>query len=132
MLMELLTKTEAVSLILEKLRLLRGAEKLNEVQTEFATEKLVSDMLDYCHREDFPMALVYTAVDLVGKRLEDMQDDADSQGISVRSPLSSIKMDDTEFSFAVENVSASGVLSDYDFDSIKGKLNIYRKVVSLP
>lgn len=78
------------------------------------------------------MALVYTAVDLVGKRLEDMQDDADSQGISVRSPLSSIKMDDTEFSFAVENVSASGVLSDYDFDSIKGKLNIYRKVVSLP
>lgn len=121
-----------MSLILEKLRLLRGAEKLNEVQAEFATEKLVSDMLDYCHREDFPMALVYTAVDLVGKRLEDMQDDADSQGISVRSPLSSIKMDDTEFSFAVENVSASGVLSDYDFDSIKGKLNIYRKVVSLP
>lgn len=132
MLMELLTKTEAVSLILEKLRLLRGAEKLNEVQAEFATEKLVSDMLDYCHREDFPMALVYTAVDLVGKRLDDMQDDADSQGISVRSPLSSIKMDDTEFSFAVENVSASGVLSDYDFDSIKGKLSIYRKVVSLP
>lgn len=132
MLMELLTKTEAVSLILEKLRLLRGAENLNEVQAEFAAEKLVSDMLDYCHREDFPMALVYTAVDLVGKRLEDMQDDADSQGISVRSPLSSIKMDDTEFSFAVENVSASGVLSDYDFDSIKGKLNIYRKVVSLP
>lgn len=132
MLMELLTKTEAVSLILEKLRLLRGAEKLNEVQAEFATEKLVRDMLDYCHREDFPMALVYTAVDLVGKRLDDMQDDADSQGISVRSPLSSIKMDDTEFSFAVENVSASGVLSDYDFDSIKGKLNIYRKVVSLP
>lgn len=132
MLMELLTKTEAVSLILEKLRLLRGAEKLNEVQAEFATEKLVSDMLDYCHREDFPMALVYTAVDLVGKRLDDMQDDADSQGISVRSPLSSIKMDDTEFSFAVENASASGVLSDYDFDSIKGKLNIYRKVVSLP
>ena len=121
-----------MSLILEKLRLLRGAEKLNEVQAEFAAEKLVSDMLDYCHREDFPMALVYTAVDLVGKRLEDMQDDADSQGISVRSPLSSIKMDDTEFSFAVENVSASGVLSDYDFDSIKGKLNIYRKVVSLP
>ena len=132
MLMELLTKTEAVSLILEKLRFLRGAENLNEVQAEFAAEKLVSDMLDYCHREDFPMALVYTAVDLVGKRLEDMQDDADSQGISVRSPLSSIKMDDTEFSFAVENVSASGVLSDYDFDSIKGKLNIYRKVVSLP
>lgn len=132
MLMELLTKTEAVSLILEKLRLLRGAENLNEVQAEFATEKLVSDMLDYCHREDFPMALVYTAVDLVGKRLDDMQDDADSQGISVRSPLSSIKMDDTEFSFAVENVSASGVLSDYDFDSIKARLNLYRRVVSLP
>lgn len=135
MLMELLTKTEAMSLILEKLRLLRGAESLNEVQAEFAVEKLVSDMLDYCHREDFPMALVYTAVDLVVKRLDDLQDasaEDTGQGISARGPLSSIKMDDTEFGFAVENVSASGVLSDYDFDSIKARLNLYRRVVSLP
>lgn len=136
MLMELLTKTEAVSLILEKLRLLRGAEKLNEVQAEFAAEKLVSDMLDYCHREDFPMALVYTAVDLVGKRLDDLaaqsDDDGALGGIPVNGPLSSIKMDDTEFKFAVNNVDGFGLMSDYDFGSIKGKLNLYRKAVSLP
>ncbi len=136
MLMELLTKTEAVSLILEKLRLLRGAENLNEVQAEFAAEKLVSDMLDYCHREDFPMALVYTAVDLMGKRLDDLSaqsdDDGDLGGISANGPLSSIKMDDTEFKFAVNNVDGCGLMSDYDFGSIKGKLNLYRKAVSLP
>lgn len=80
------------------------------------------------------MALVYTAVDLVGKRLDDLQssaDEAEEGDIPTRGPLSSIKMDDTEFSFAVNSVSASGVLSDYDFDSIKAKLNLYRRAVSL-
>ena len=125
---------EAVQAILEKLKQLRGAEKLNETQATFATEKLVMDVLDYCHREDFPVALVYTAVDLVGKRLDDLQssaDEAEEGDIPTRGPLSSIKMDDTEFSFAVNSVSASGVLSDYDFDSIKAKLNLYRRAVSL-
>lgn len=125
---------EAVQAILEKLKLLRGAENLNEAQATFATEKLVMDILDYCHREDFPVALVYTAVDLVGKRLDDLQssaDEAEEGDIPTRGPLSSIKMDDTEFSFAVNSVSASGVLSDYDFDSIKAKLNLYRRAVSL-
>ncbi len=123
---------EAIAAILEKLKLLRGAESLNEVQAAFATEKLVLDILDYCHREDFPGALVYTAVDLVGKRLDDIQADSEEEGISARGPLSGLKMDDTEFSFAVDNVSATGLLSDYDFDSIKSKLNLYRKVVSIP
>ena len=125
---------EAVQAILEKLKLLRGVENLNEAQATFATEKLVMDILDYCHREDFPVALVYTAVDLVGKRLDDLQssaDEAEEGDIPTRGPLSSIKMDDTEFSFAVNSVSASGVLSDYDFDSIKAKLNLYRRAVSL-
>lgn len=125
---------EAVQAILEKLKLLRGAEKLNEAQATFATEKMVMDILDYCHREDFPVALVYTAADLVGKRLDDLQssaDEAEEGDIPTRGPLSSIKMDDTEFSFAVNSVSASGVLSDYDFDSIKAKLNLYRRAVSL-
>lgn len=123
---------EAIQAILEKLKLLRGAENLNEVQATFATEKLVLDILDYCHRDDFPMALVYTAVDLVGKRLDDLQGDTDADGISARGPLSGLKMDDTEFTFAVDSVSATGILSDYDFDSIRSKLNLYRKVVSIP
>ena len=53
-------------------------------------------------------------------------------GIPVNGPLSSIKMDDTEFKFAVNNVDGFGLMSDYDFGSIKGKLNLYRKAVSLP
>ncbi len=123
---------EAIATILEKLKLLRGAENLNEVQAAFATEKLVLDIMDYCHREDFPEALVYTAVDLIGKRLDDIQADSEEEGISARGPLSGLKMDDTEFSFAVDNVSGTGLLSDYDFDSIKSRLNLYRKVVSIP
>lgn len=82
------------------------------------------------------MALVYTAVDLVGKRLDDLSaqfdDDGDLGGISANGPLSSIKMDDTEFKFAVNNVDGCGLMSDYDFGSINGKLNLYRKAVSLP
>ena len=80
------------------------------------------------------MALVYTAVDLVGKRLDDLSaqsdDDGDLGGISANGPLSSIKMDDTEFKFAVNNVDGFGLMSDYDFGSIKGKLNL-RKAQSL-
>lgn len=128
-------KQEAVESILSKLKLLRGEEKLNDTLATFATEKLVLDILDYCHREDFPDALVYTAADLVGKRLDDTSsaDDTESDtGMNASGPLSKIKMDDTEFTFAVNNVEATGVLSDYDFASIKAKLNLYRKVVSIP
>jgi len=95
-------------------------------------EKLVDEILDYCHRDDFPEALVYTVVDLIRKRLSDEDEESDHDlGIKARGPLSSVKMDDTEFKFAVSNVNASGVLSDLDFESIKTKLNKYRRVVSL-
>lgn len=132
----LMEAPEAVSLILEKLKLLRGTENLPEAYAEFAAEKLVADILDYCHREDFPAALIYTAVDLVGKRLDDFASSTSSDDsmadIQAHGLLSAIKMDDTEFHFAVENAKASGIQSDYDFDSIKSRLNLYRRMVSLP
>lgn len=130
-----MNQQEAVQAVLEKLKLLRGAENLNEAQATFATEKLVMDILGYCHREDFPVALVYTAVDLVGKRLDSLTSQESNDEMSVMSaagPLSSMKMGDTQFEFAVNNAEAYGLLSDYDFSSIKAKLNLYRKVVSFP
>ncbi|MBE8955752.1 MAG: hypothetical protein SR2Q5_08890 [Quinella sp. 2Q5] len=34
------------------------------------TSKLIFDILDYCHRRDFPHALIYTCVDLTRKQLD--------------------------------------------------------------
>lgn len=96
------------------------------------------DILDYCHRADFPEALIYTCVELILKRLADSElaaGNTDEEG-NVTLPLSEIKMDDTSFKFhtgalrattAADNV---GLLSDLDFDSIKPRLNLYRKPVS--
>ena len=123
-------KTEAIRQITLKVLLLESQRSLNEGLLAFYVEKLVGDILDYCHREDFPETLVYTAVDLIRKRIADEDGSTDAAGISSRGPLSSVKMDDTEFRFAVANVDAAGCLSDLDFGSIKAKLNIYRKVVS--
>lgn len=44
-------------------------------------KKLVADVLDYCHRNDFPAALIYTHADLLVKRT----DDASSETKGLRS-----------------------------------------------
>lgn len=102
---------------------------------KFWVEKLVLDVLDYCNRSDFPEALIYTCVDLILKRISDLETaaDYDENGL----PLSEIKMDDTAFKFStgltrsVVNEGNIGLLSDSDFDSIKPRLNLYRKLVAL-
>lgn len=98
---------------------------------------MVLDILDYCHRDDFPDALVYSCVDLILKRLSDAETVVEDENSDTTVlPLSKIKMDDTEFSFytgAIKSTTAPdnvGLLSDLDFDSIKPKLNLYRKLVS--
>ena len=123
-------KEAAIQAITDKVLLLESQRSLNPDLLAFYVEKLVEDILDYCHREDFPAALVYTVVDLSRKRLADEDSGSDEGDIPSRGPLSSVKMDDTEFKFAVNNVDATGCLSDLDFSTIKPKLNIYRKVVS--
>lgn len=125
-----LEREAATREITEKVLLLESQRNLNSDVLAFYVGKLVEDVLDYCHRDDFPEALVYTAVDLIRKRLADEDSTAGDTGIAARGPLSSVKMDDTEFKFAVSNVDATGCLSDLDFSSIKPKLNIYRRVVS--
>lgn len=126
-----MTKEEATQAVVEKVKRLAGEKAPDENLLTFAVEKLVADILDYCHRDDFPDVLVYTVTDLVRKRLADESAGEDSElGFSTPGPLSDIKMDDTEFRFAVNNVNATAVLSDLSFDAIKPKLNLYRRVVS--
>lgn len=120
-------------MITTKVRLLESKRTLDEGLLAFYVEKLVADILDYCHRADFPDALIYSAVDLIRKRLAD-EDTAtgDTGGIPSNAPLASVKMDDTEFKFAVSNIDPTGCLADLDFATLRPKLNRWRKVVSLP
>ncbi len=125
-----MTTVEAVSAITTKIKILRKNEALDDDLLGFFAEKLAVDILSYCHRDDFPDALVFTAADLIAKRM------GDSGGTmfgstEIKAPLQSVKMDDTEFTFAVKASSTEGVAADADFDTIIPKLNRFRKAVSM-
>lgn len=121
--MKHLTINEAVADIVTKIKTIRGDTNVNENCLKIYVEKLVLDILDYCHRKDFPSTLVFTCMDLINKRIDDEQ--AKLEGSS---SLKSIEAGDTKFEFNVSAAIASGILSDLDFDSIKPKLNLYRKI----
>lgn len=124
-----LPSEEATQKITELIQNLQDAENPpNENLIKFRVEKFVNDVLDYCHREDFPETLIYSAVDLLNKNFADESASSDT---GIIAPIKKISQDDTSFEFAVDNVSTAGVASDSDFDSIKPRLNLYRKVVSL-
>ena len=123
-------RQEAVKQVSEKVLLLAGEQKPNSDTLAFYIEKLVTDILDYCHRDDFPDALVYTVVELVQKRLADAASAAAGMAGGSHGPLQSVKMDDTEFCFAVSSVDPAACLSELSFDAIKPKLKLYRKAVS--
>ena len=123
-------RQEAVKQVSEKVLLLTGEQKPNSDTLAFYIEKLVTDILDYCHRDDFPDALVYTVVELVQKRLADAASAAAGMAGDTHGPLQSVKMDDTEFHFAVSSVDPAACLSELSFESIKPKLKLYRKAVS--
>lgn len=97
-------------------------DKKNLEPISFFAEKFVLDCMDYCHRTDFPRSLVYTGAELAVKYSKDTL--SQSQG-----PLKSLKENDVEFTWAVSDMSPIGCISEQDFDSIKSKLNLYRKVV---
>lgn len=135
--LNLLSAEEATIRITSKLTTLEQTRELNKELLQFWVEKLVLDVLDYCHRTDFPDALIYTCVDLLRKRLADMDEAAgNSESEAVTLPLSEIKMDDTQYKFSTDLMVKTtapnniGLLSDLDFDSIKPRLNLYRRVVS--
>ena len=118
--MAFLTPEEAASRIIETAKTLlgdTGTEK--DAIYQIYADKLILDVLDYCNRDDFPPALVYTCADLLFKREQDST--SDTQG------LKKVKMDDTEFEFATATASP-GTAADADFATIRNKLNLYRKL----
>ncbi|WP_437795533.1 hypothetical protein [Mitsuokella multacida] len=115
-----ISSDEAETAIVETAKvLLQDGSTLNDAQYGIYAAKLVGDVLDYCHRDDFPKALIYTCADLLVKRVNDAADDT--------KVLKSIKMDDTQFDFAHGDVTA-GNQADADFETIRPKLNLYRKI----
>ena len=120
---DIMTPAEAVADITAKIKTIRGDTEIDEVVLSIYVEKLVNDVLDYCHRHDFPRALTFTCMDLINKRIGDEQTAAEGAA-----QLKSIEAGDTKFEFNVAAAISSGVLNDLDFDSIKPRLNLYRKI----
>ena len=120
---DIMTPAEAVADIIAKVKTIRGDTEIDESVLGSYVEKLVNDVLDYCHRHDFPRALTFTCMDLINKRIGDEQTAAEGAA-----QLKSIEAGDTKFEFNVVAAISSGVLNDLDFDSIKPKLNLYRKI----
>lgn len=96
----------------------------------FYVTKLVEDILAYCHRRDFPAPLIYTVVELLMKRFKD---EISTISAGVDAPMSKVKMGDTEYSFDtsfIDKVDLTKIVSEELFNTLKSKLNLYRKVVS--
>lgn len=120
---DIMTPAEAVADITAKIKTIRGDTEIDEVVLSIYVEKLVNDVLDYCHRHDFPRALTFTCMDLINKRIGDEQTAAEGAA-----QIKSLEAGDTKFEFNVAAAISSGVLNDLDFDSIKPRLNLYRKI----
>lgn len=120
--MKYITSDEAVTDILSKVSILKkNASDYDSAIAELYAEKFVNDVMDYCNRTDFPDTLSYTAADLIIKWLG--EDDSGSAG-----PLKTLKQNDTEFTFAVSDVSGSGSSHEADFEALRPLLNRYRKM----
>lgn len=116
---------EAVQLVIQYAQRLITAHSIDVdvgIQLEIFAEKFVLDTMDYCHRTNFPRTLVYTAAELAAKYIKDRYSDT-------HGPLKSLKENDVEFTWAVTDISPIGCISEKDFESIRTKLNLYRKVV---
>ena len=96
-------------------------KKSLELISSFA-EKFVLDCMDYCHRTDFPRSLVYTGAELAVKYSKDTLS-------QLQGPLKSLKENDVEFTWTVSDMSPIWCISEQDLNSIKPKLNLYRKMV---
>lgn len=101
-------------------------ETADQRRLEFLATKLVLDVLDYCHREDFPPALVYTIGGLLSKNFA-----VEANEFGTTAPLKEVKMDDTTFQFAVAEVDSTLDDATAAFNLLKPRLNLYRKVVGL-
>lgn len=118
--MKYITADEAVAKLIETAETLRG-QLAAESAAEIYARHIVGYVLDYCHRNDFPEALILTGATLIGAWLDDVANGG-------RSALKSIKQNDTEFQFAVADTASAGSTMDADLEALRPKLNLYRRV----
>ena len=127
-----MSKEEAITTIISRLEMIEVS--INNLIRHYV-EKMIVDIMDYCHREDFPESLIYTVIELVLKRLKDDQTNELSSDTTIL-PVSELKMDDTTFKFYTGNLAKSvspdniGILADRDFETIKPKLRLYRRMIA--
>ena len=91
---------------------------------ELRAKKFVLDVLDYCNRSDVPEALIFIGFELLGKIKSDEEQEIDA-------PLAELKQDDTTFRWAVADVDTTLAPYDRMFNSLKPRLNLYRRVKAL-
>lgn len=121
-----LNPEEALEKILAKIAMINPAVDI--VRAEIIAHKTIINVLDYCHREDFPEALIYSVVGALDKKFP--AEDSEVIGGNI-APLSEIKMDDTTFKFAVAAKDATIDDATALFETLKPDLRIYRKAVGL-
>ena len=119
--MKYISAEEAVERILDAAETMRAGALENTALATLYAQHIVTYVLDYCHRRDFPSALVMTSASFVVQ----WADDAANGG---RSALKSIKQNDTEFQFAVTDAASAGNVMDADLEAWQPQLNVYRKV----
>ncbi|EKU79156.1 hypothetical protein [Veillonella seminalis] len=86
-------------------------------------EQFVYDIVDYCHRDDFPTTLVLTVANLIAMHFIT---EPEHMGTG---PLKALEENDTRFEFAVADADTTDLLSNQLFGKIRPKLNLYRKLV---
>ena len=76
--MKYISQEEANAAIYDKIMEIKGdyngmveeAPIINDTKLHMYVDKFGVDVMDYCHREDFPDSLVYTAVELIMKWMD--------------------------------------------------------------
>ena len=112
----------AIEQIVDKVKISADVEDIMPLQ-QLHFEQFVYDIVDYCHRDDFPTTLVLTVANLIAMHFIT---EPEHMGTG---PLKALEENDTRFEFAVADADTTDLLSNQLFGKIRPKLNLYRKLV---
>ena len=112
----------AIEQIVDKVKISADVEDIMPLQ-QLQIEQFVYDIVDYCHRDDFPTNLVLTVANLIAMHFIT---EPEHMGTG---PLKALEENDTRFEFAVADADTTDLLSNQLFGKIRPKLNLYRKLV---
>lgn len=121
-----LTPEKACEKIIAQVLKLRP--ELNKDLLIFYTEKIIAEVRAYCHLKHFPQPLIYAAAESIIMTLAELEEN--DGAITSSAPLSKIKQDDTEFTFAVNSTNAGISFSDLVFENLKPRLNLFRRMIA--